>query len=90
MTALQVVKDSGVEDFTQLGSCDANRCGPNEATDQCAGNTAQRSTCRASDQTDRHAESATGEGSAHAGKATSDRTDCTASLTTDISGRNEG
>ncbi len=90
MTALQVVEDSGIEDFTQLGSCDTNGCGPYETTDQCAGNTAQRRTCRASDDTDRHAESATGEGSAHAGKATSDRTDCTASLTTDISRSNEG
>lgn len=90
MTALQVVKDSGVEDFTQLGSCDAYCCSPDKATDQCTGNTAQRSTCRACDQTDRHAESATGEGSAHAGKATRDRADCATSLATDISRSNEG
>ena len=90
MTTLQVVEDSGIEDFTQLGPCDAHCCGPNEATDQCTGNTAQRRTCRASHQTDRHTESATGEGSAHSGKATRDRADCSTGLTTDISRSNEG
>jgi len=85
MQALQVVQDAGIQDFTQLGASDTDRGGTYETADQGTGNTAQCGTCGASDDSNRHTESPTGQGSADAGEATCDSANGTSGFAAEIS-----
>lgn len=60
METFEVVQDTGIQDFPQLGSGNTNRGSTDQAPDQGASQTTQSRTCRAGDDTDRQSEPSTG------------------------------
>lgn len=86
LATLQVVQNTGVHDFTQLGSGNTDSGCAHHATDQGTGKAAKGRARRSGDKSNGHTYSATGEGAAHASEAASDGTDSATGFATEISG----
>jgi hypothetical protein len=86
LATLQVVQNTGVQDFTELGSGYTDSGCAHHATDQRTGKAAQGRAHGSGDNSNGHTDSATRQGTAHASEAACDGTDCATGFTTKISG----
>jgi hypothetical protein len=86
METLQVVQNTGVNDFTELGSGNTDGGRADEAANQGTCNAAKGRANRPGDNANGHTDTATGQGTAHAGKTACNGTNRTSGFATEIAG----